>query len=110
MIDRAKDINQKINETLSKQSFNMQDVQTLAMCWGALQTLGNAPATIQEKELTDVFPALSMFQYEHNVVNFQKLCVEIEEFCRVVYAGTQNDLERKIYQNMISRLNDNQDC
>ena len=53
----------------------------------------------------DFFPALRKYKEEHNTANLQKLMVEISEFCRSVYASTQNEAERKIYQSMIEKLN-----
>lgn len=57
------------------------------------------------KEAIDIFPALHKYQTEHTEVNLQKLCVEIAEFCQKVYASTRNDDERKIYFNMLEKLN-----
>lgn len=57
------------------------------------------------KEAMDIFPALHKYQTEHNSVNLQKLCVEIAEFCRAVYASTQNNNERDIYYGMLEKLN-----
>lgn len=57
------------------------------------------------KEAMDIFPALHKYQTEHNSVNLQKLCVEIAEFCRAVYASTQNENERDIYFGMLEKLN-----
>lgn len=57
------------------------------------------------KEAMDIFPALHKYQTEHNSVNLQKLCVEIAEFCRAVYASTQNKNERDIYYGMLEKLN-----
>lgn len=57
------------------------------------------------KEAIDIFPALHKYQMEHNAVNLQKLCVEISEFCRAVYSSIRNDDERKIYFNMLEKLN-----
>lgn len=57
------------------------------------------------KEAMDIFPALHKYQTEHNLVNLQKLCVEIAEFCRAVYASTQNENERDIYYGMLEKLN-----
>lgn len=57
------------------------------------------------KEAMDIFPALHKYQAEHNSVNLQKLCVEIAEFCRAVYASTQNENERDIYFDMLEKLN-----
>lgn len=56
------------------------------------------------KEAMDIFPALHKYQAEHNSVNLQKLCVEITEFCRAVYASTQNENERDIYYGMLEKL------
>ena len=57
------------------------------------------------KEAMDIFPALHKYQTEHSSVNLQKLCVEIAEFCRAVYASTQNENERDIYYGMLEKLN-----
>ncbi len=56
------------------------------------------------KEAMDIFPALHKYQTEHNSANLQKLCVEIAEFCRAVYASTQNENERDIYYGMLEKL------
>lgn len=56
-------------------------------------------------EIADIFPALQKYKNEHNTANLQKLMVEILEFCRSVYASTQNEAERKTYQSMIEKLN-----
>ena len=53
----------------------------------------------------DIFPALQKYKDEHNTANLQKLCAEIIEFCRSVYASTKNDEERKIYFAAIQKLN-----
>jgi hypothetical protein len=53
----------------------------------------------------DIFPALQKYKDEHNTANLQKLMVEILEFCRSVYASTQNEAERKIYRAFIQKLN-----
>lgn len=61
--------------------------------------------TTEYREAIDIFPALHKYQSEHTTDNLQKLCVEIGEFCRAVYASTQNEAERKIYRSMIEKLN-----
>ena len=55
--------------------------------------------------ITGIFPALHKYKISHNTENLQKLCVEIAQFCRAVYAGTQNEAERKIYYDMLEKLN-----
>ena len=57
------------------------------------------------REAVDIFPALHKYKTEHNTVNFQKLCVEIAQFCRAVYSSTQNEQERNIYFAMLDKLN-----
>lgn len=56
-------------------------------------------------EIADIFPALQKYKDEHNTANLQKLMVEISEFCRSVYASTQNEEERKIFRTFIEKLN-----
>lgn len=61
--------------------------------------------TEEYKWAIDTFPALHKYKNEHNVANLQKLCVEISDFCRSVYASTTNEQERKIYFDMLEKLN-----
>ena len=56
------------------------------------------------KEAVDIFPALHKYKNEHSIVNLQKLCVEVAEFCRAIYSSTQNDAEREIYIAMLKSL------
>lgn len=65
------------------------------------------PKQLQEeyKWVIDTFPALHKYKIEHSTANLQKLCVEIAQFCRAVYASTTNEQERKIYFAMIDKLN-----
>ena len=63
--------------------------------------------TTEYREAIDIFPALHKYKIEHNTDNLQKLCVEIAQFCRAVYASTQNEQERRIYKNMLDKLNVN---
>lgn len=60
---------------------------------------------VEYLEAADLFPALYKYKSEHTAANFQKLCVEIEEFCNAVYASTQNQTERDIFREMLQRLN-----
>lgn len=56
------------------------------------------------QEAIDIFPALHKYKTEHNTLNLQKLCVEIKEFCRAVYASTQNEAERDIYRKVLKDI------
>ena len=61
--------------------------------------------TTEYREAIDIFPALHKYKISHNTENLQKLCVEIAQFCRAVYASTQNEAERKIYFDMLEKMN-----
>lgn len=61
--------------------------------------------TEEYKEAVDIFPALHKYKKEHNIINLQKLCVEIAEFCSQIYASTQSDEERRVYKSMLEKLN-----
>ena len=61
--------------------------------------------TVEFREAVSIFPALHKYKTEHSTANLQKLCVEIAQFCRAVYASTQNEQERNIYFNMLDKLN-----
>ena len=61
--------------------------------------------TTEYREAIDIFPALHKYKILHNTDNLKKLCVEIAEFCRAVYASTQNEAERRIYFDMLEKLN-----
>lgn len=60
--------------------------------------------TTEYSEAIDIFPALHKYKSEHSTDNFKKLCVEVSQFCRAVYASTQNEQERKIYFDMLDKL------
>ena len=60
--------------------------------------------TREYAEAVDIIPALHTYQAEHNAKNLQKLCVEVLEFCHAIYASTQNDEERKIYDRVFGKI------
>lgn len=61
--------------------------------------------TTEYREAIDIFPALHKYKIEHTADNLKKLCVEIAQFCRAVYASTTSEQERKIYFDMLEKLN-----
>ena len=61
--------------------------------------------TIEYREAIDIFPALHKYKTEHNTDNLKKLCVEISDFCRAIYASTENEQERQIFNAMLDKLN-----
>lgn len=62
--------------------------------------------TTEYREAIDIFPALHKYKYEHNTENLKKLCVEIADFCKSVYASTQSESERKIFHNVLDKIQD----
>ena len=56
-------------------------------------------------EIADIFPALLEYKTNHNITNLKKLMFEVGEFCKSIYASTQNEDERKAYRSTISKLN-----
>ena len=49
--------------------------------------------TTEYQEAIDIFPALHKYKILHNTDNLKKLCVEIAQFCRAVYASTTSEQE-----------------
>lgn len=60
--------------------------------------------TTEYREAIDIFPALHKYKTEHNTANLEKLCVEVAEFCRAIYASTQNQQEREVFKKMLDKL------
>ncbi len=58
--------------------------------------------TEEYKEVVGIIPSLHKYKADHNIINLQKLCVEIADFCRAVYSSTQNEQERKIVFDMLN--------
>ena len=57
-----------------------------------------------KSEKTEIEIALYNYKERHTAVNLQKLCFQIEELCRAVYASTRNESERSIYSDMIAKI------
>lgn len=55
-------------------------------------------------EIESIFPALQKYKAKHTKTNLQKLCVEIADFCKSVYASTENQEEREVYYDMLDKL------
>ncbi len=76
----------------------------------SLNEFEDKPTLEQIKEeygemIIGIFPALHKYKNEHNASNLQKLCIEVVEFCKSIYASTQNDAERRIFKDILSKLN-----
>ena len=53
------------------------------------------------REVIGIFPALHKYKSEHSLDNLQKLCVEVVGFCNAIYASTQNEKERTVYNSLL---------
>ena len=62
--------------------------------------------TDEYKEAIDIIPALHKYKSNHNIINLQKLCVEISDFCRAVYASTRTIEERQVLKKMLDKLSE----
>ena len=60
--------------------------------------------TREYEEIVSIVPALHKYKADHNITNLQKLCVEIADFCRAIYASTENEQERQIFNSMLDKL------
>lgn len=61
--------------------------------------------TEEYKEVVGIIPSLHKYKADHNITNLQKLCVEIADFCRAIYASTENEQERQMFYDMLDKLN-----
>lgn len=111
-MDKLQEIRKEIQSITERPNLTYEAIKQLNELFGAEQCLmalqGNSVhlnAAANEKELVDLFPTLKTYQEEHTIPNLQKLCFEISEFCRAVYASTQNDAERQVYAEMLLKLN-----
>ena len=90
----------KSAEAAFKTFLNASDEITLIKDKNGSNTMLTASIT----ELNDIEPSLTRFIKSHTLENLQKLCLEIQEFCQSVYALTQNEEERSIYFDMVSKI------
>lgn len=56
---------------------------------------------VGEDAAKSIFPALSEYQANHNISTLKKLCIEISDFCRALYASTQNEEERQVLKEFL---------
>ena len=61
--------------------------------------------TVEFREAVSIFPALHKYKIMHTTDNLKKLCVEIAQFCRAIYASTESPQERQKYYAMLDKLN-----
>ena len=57
-----------------------------------------------DESVTNIFPSLTSYKAEHTLVEFKKLCLEIQTFLREVYASTRNKEEREIFFSALDKV------
>ena len=88
-----------------KNNISMQDVEMLSACYGAIQALSLGEGTPQAKMTAEESNMLNEYMLNRSLHNFKKLCLDIQEFCQSVYVLTTNEDERKIFFDMVGKLN-----
>lgn len=104
MNDKAKQLTAEIQKICASAKLDMQAAQNLSIFWGALQAVESIPQTTEETELVDILPALTRYQHTRSISDYRALCKEVEQFCHALYASTENEEERAIYNNMVAKL------
>ena len=79
-MNKKTEILAEIEKIKAKEKIQMQDVQTLALCYGAIQALeyGTSNIQLEHSELSDMFPSYREYQLYRTEHNFKKLCLEIQ--------------------------------
>lgn len=76
------------------------NINTMASVQNAVNGAENAP----ESELGDIRPALKRYNAKKSLENFERLCVEIEEFCKAVYAEIDSEEKRDIFVKTLDKI------
>lgn len=54
--------------------------------------------------MENVSNALKEYQENHNEQTLEKLCFEVSEFCKAIYASTHTEQERKIFKKRLTSI------
>lgn len=76
------------------------NINTMANVENALNGAGNA----SESEFGDIRPALNRYNTEKSLENFERLCVEIEEFCKAVYAEIDSEEKKNFFIKTLDKI------
>ena len=76
------------------------NINTMANVENALNGAENA----SESELGDIRPALNRYNTEKSLENFERLCVEIEEFCKAVYAEIDSEEKKNFFIKALDKI------
>lgn len=76
------------------------NINTMANVKNALNGAENA----SESEFGDIRPALNRYNTEKSLENFERLCVEIEEFCKAVYAEIDSEEKKNFFIKTLDKI------
>ena len=120
--DMEREIDEEAQKILSMGKLSMDICQRLAVLNGAKQALNefsasgniNTMVSVQnavngvenapESELGDIRPVLKRYNTEKSLENFERLCVEIEEFCKAVYAEIDSEEKKNFFIKTLDKI------
>ena len=118
MIEKnLQEINKEIVK-LSNEKITMANAQNIALLFGAklaLKSILEADSEItlpaDKKSLefetannNEYFPSFKELQKKHNTHNLQKVCVELQEFCILIYSTLKTEEEKNIFMNALQNI------
>lgn len=97
---RKNEILEDIEKISSKNKITKEDMEQLSVSLERLKEIE------PDEQISDslIFDKLEDYKADHTLINLQKLCVEISDFCCAIYSSTANEQEREIYCHMIEQI------
>ena len=120
--DMEREIDEEAQKILDMGKLSMDICQRLAVLNGAKRALNEFSATgnintmanvenalngaenVSESEFGDIRPALNRYNTEKSLENFERLCVEIEEFCKAVYAEIDSEEKKNFFIKTLDKI------
>ena len=120
--DMEREIDEEAQKILDMGKLSMDICQRLAVLNGAKRALNEFSATgnintmanvenalngaenASESEFGDIRPALNRYNTEKSLKNFERLCVEIEEFCKAVYAEIDSEEKKNFFIKTLDKI------
>ena len=117
-----REIDEEAQKILGMGKLSMDICQRLAVLNGAKRALNEFSATgnintmanvenvlngaenASESEFGDIRPALNRYNIEKSLENFERLCVEIEEFCKAVYAEIDSEEKKNFFIKTLDKI------
>lgn len=120
--DMEREIDEEAQKILGMGKLSMDICQRLAVLNGAKRALNefsttgnintmanvenalNGAENASESEFGDIRPALNRYNTEKSFENFERLCVEIEEFCKAVYAEIDSEEKKNFFIKTLDKI------